>query len=403
MAETIKINCSRDFLSFLETMEENTKNFFDSNARSMTNIPELNVELNTDLRLSDRMCKHIRGAFKYFRGVFDGKGHTISAMPEKSTSLFSSIYFSKIKDLTIHNIDGSRGFILADDSTQSEINNVSLTGTIYLSESLGGMFRTGESLYFKNCHVNIVTKTLTSKLIDESLTESEDKEPPHFGGFMGVNLGGVIFHDCSLSGELSSEVAVGGFCAIARDTLFRECNIEELTVSGKREVGLFVGRGSRSLEFKRCIVYTSKLSANHWVGYLVGKTYGSIEVSKLLVEDCFIKPKGTLTHAGGIAGSADKISLTDSCLEGSITANIILAGVCPDVSNISVINNKFNLSLTAVGYPPMMTHGYKLFRSDFLTGSGKEITVVEDGNTVDINLVELSGGGIINPFEESLV
>lgn len=384
-------------------MEENTKNFFESNARSMTSIPELNVELNTDLDFSEKMCKRIRGAFKYFRGTFDGNGHTITALPDKATSLFSSVYYSKIKDLTIHNSSGSRGFILADDSTQSELDNVFLTGTISLSESLGGMFRTGESLYFRSCHVNVTTKTLTSKLVDESLTEAEDKAPPHFGGFIGVNLGGVIFHDCSVSGEMISEVAVGGFCAIARDTLFRECNIEELTVSGKREVGLFVGRGARSLEFKRCIVYTSKLSANHWVGYLVGKTDGSIVASKLLVEDCFIKPKSTLTHAGGIAGSADEISLTDSCLDGSITANIIVAGVCPDVANVSFAKNKFNLSVTAVGYPPMMTHCYKLVRKDFLTSSGKEITVKEEENTVDINLVELSGGGIINPFEESLV
>jgi len=404
MIETIRITCNKDFLEFLHLIEDTTKKFFDSNSRSMTTMPSFHVELHTDLDFSEKMCKRISSGFKYFRGLFDGRGHKISATSEKATSLFSSLYFSKVRNLTLHNVRGSRGFIMADDILSSELENIDVTGAIYVSESLGALFRTAQDVKFTKCSVNIITRAVTiAKPAEGSDAEKEDNLPPHFGGFVGVDLGNLVFDDCSVSGDLLSEVAVGGFCAVSRNTLFNQCNVDELTVSGTREVGLFVGRGSKEIDFKGCVINNSKVYSKHWAGYLVGKSDGSINVDNVVIDDCLINPKGTLTFVGGIAGSAKSITVTNSNISGAITGNIIIAGVCPDVETAEVHNNKFDLSITAVGYSPMMTHAYPLVRQDFLTSEGAEITFKESNNKSRIKVMELELEGMINPFEESLL
>lgn len=404
MTETLQIRCNKDFLDFLDLMESNTSAFFDSNLRSMTGMESIHVQLETDLEFSEKMCRRIGGAFKYFKGVFDGNNHTISAICEKTTSLFSSIYFSKVRNLNIHNMKGSRSFILADDALGCEFENVNLTGSMYVSESIGAFVRTAQQVTFRNCDVELETSTFfNTKPTEDNTAEKEDDTPPYFGGFVGVDLGETKFIDCSISGKISSEVAVGGFCAIARNSVFTDCNVLGLTVTGNREVGLFVGRGSQDLRFDRCIVTDSTAVGNYWVSYLVGKSTGKIYVNKLLAENCFINPKSTLSYAGGIAGSADGIYMYNSTLQGSINAHIILAGISPDVADCELGNNNIELSITAIGYQPMMTHAYKLVREDFLTTDGKEIKFAQGGNNAKVTLVELELEGTFNPFEESLL
>lgn len=365
----------------------------------MKGLPSTLVNIHADLEFNDRMCRLITKTFKYFKGIVEGNGHSINVLSNKVTSLFSSIYYSVIKNLKINNIAGSRGLLLADDISHSTFQNVHLTGMLSIEQSMGGFTRTTQNVTFEDCTVNLETKTVAA----DSTLEQKDTDPTHFGAFIGVDLGGTKFVNCRVSGDITSEVRVGGFCAHAKGTIFENCSLVDLTLLGKREVGFFAGRVTNKIEVINCDIIDSSLSSSIYAGFVAGRSVGDIHVDSLITEDAFINPAVASSFVGGIAGTSKKIDLRNSQLSGGISGSFILAGVCPDVEESEVHNNVFNMSLTASGYKPMMTHAYKLVRNEFLTSREKDVIFNESCNKVNINIIDLSSDGYVNPFKESIL
>lgn len=345
------------------------------------------------------MCKRIASTFKYFRGIIDGNGKTLTVSSDKSTPLFSSIYYSIVRNLKIHNVSGSRGLLIADDATFTVFQNVSLTGSITVDESTGGFLRTGHHVTFENCSIDINTSCNGA----DTSVEQVSTDPVHFGGFVGVDLGSSKFTNCIVSGKIVSEVGVGGFCASSRNSTFTNCTAVGLKVIAKREAALFVGKGVKAVTFEDCEVQNSSVVASTYLGFMVGRSWDDVIVDNLELAESYINPNVVSSFVGGIAGTAKRIFLKNSELSGAISASFILAGVCPDVEHAEVTNNKLDFTIAASGYQPMMTHVYKLVRTDFLTSSEKEISFMEEGNEININIVELGIEGFVNPFKESIL
>lgn len=394
----IEIYSNRDLLNYLESLETQTSKFFDSNERSAKGLQGTLINIRVGLEFNEVMCRKISTYFKYFKGVLDGHGNTITVSSEKTVSLFSSIYFSVIRNLVIHNVAGSRGLLLADDLSSSTVQNVRLIGSITAEESMGGFARTAQGVSFEDCMINITVKGVNNG----STVEQVGTDPIHFGGYVGVSLGNTKFTNCTASGKITSEVSVGGFCAMARDTKFNTSKVDKLRVYGKREVGLYVGKSSKELDFLDCLVKDSELSATIYAGLITGFSSGKIFATRLNVLNSFINPSSVASYVGGIAGTAEEIRLGDSVISGGVSGSFILAGVCPDVAIAEVFNNSFDLRITASGYMPMMTHAYPLVRSEFLTTAGAEISFTEHNNNTNIKVTELEREGFVNPFEEAI-
>lgn len=395
----IDVRSNADLVRYLEELEKSTTRFFDSRERSVKGLGGALVQINADLEFNERMCERIASSFKYFKGVFEGNGHTINVSSTKATSLFSSIYYSVIRNIRIHNVIGSRGLLLADDLTDSTVTNVQLTGNLYVEESIGGFARTTQGTVFEDCAVDLIIRSTSN----DTALEQVSTDPIHFGGYVGVDLGNTTFVNCTVSGKIVSEVSVGGFCAASRKSKFLGCKAINLEIVGRREVGLYVGRGSQFLTFENCKIENCNMSAVTYLGFLIGRTSGALIIDKLESTNSFINPVTASSYVGGITGSADKIELTNSLISGGVSASFILAGVCPDVRDTEVTDSMFTMSLTASGYKPMMTHIYPLVRTDYLTSSNREIVFKESGNKTDIQVVELEMEGFVNPFKESIL
>lgn len=395
----IEIRSNKDLVEYLENLEKSTSKFFDSGERTLKGLGGALIQVHADLEFNERMCERIASLFKYFKGVLEGNGHTINVSSNKSASLFSSIYYSVVRNITIHNVTGSRGLLLADDISNSTITNVKLTGNLHVEESIGGFTRTVQGSVFENCSVDIKVKSTSN----DTAMEQVSTDPIHFGGYAGVDLGGTSFINCTVSGKIVSEVSVGGFCGASRKSRFQGCTVVNLEVVGRREVGLFVGRGSQHLTFDDCEINNCNMSGVTYIGFLVGKTTGKLIIDNLGSVNSFINPITASSYVGGITGSADIIKLTNSLLSGGISASFILAGVCPDVRDSEIVDSMFTLSLTASGYKPMMTHVYELVRTEFLTSDEREVTFKESGNKTDIQVIELESEGFVNPFKESIL
>ncbi|MFF2798104.1 hypothetical protein, partial [Lysinibacillus xylanilyticus] len=351
-----------------------------------------------DLEFNETMCRTIAKYFKYFKGVVEGNGKRLSVCSPKTTCLFSSIYHSVIRNLKIHNNTGSRGLLLAEDVTHSTFQNVELSGVITVEESSGGFARTIQNVIFENCKVDIETKSVSSK----KRVEDEGSEHSHFGAYVGVDLGGSKFVNCTVSGKVVSEVRVGGFCARSKGTTYEDCTIIDLDLKGQREAGFFAGNTDRNVNFRNCKILSSRISAGAYVGFIAGRSEGGLEIESLCLDDSFIAPDITSSFVGGIAGTAKNIKLTNSIMSGGIIGHFVVAGICPDVEVSEVHGNTFDMTVTAIGYPPMMNHAYQLVREEYLTASGKDIFFNQSNNKINIEVTELEMEGLVNPFKESI-
>lgn len=395
----IIIRSNRDLLDLLKVLKEETTRFFESNDRGTNGIKSQTVELQSNLELNEHMCELIGSSLKYFRGVFDGGNNTITVSSAKTVSLFSSIYHSVIRNVKLHNVKGSKGLLLADDATNTIFENIQLTGTTSVNESLGGLVRITQNVLFQNCNVDFITNSRSKDINLDGVSA----DPLYFGAYVGVDLGGSKFENCKVTGKISGEVCVGGFCATSRDAQFIGCKVENLKVEGNREVGLFIGKGSNKTKFTQCTIGGSTITANIYVGYLIGKTEGDIELDSVIVHDSFINTAVAASYVGGVTGTARKIHMQSCYFSGSITANFIVAGVCADVDYLMMKESVLNLTITATGYHPMMTHVYPVARKEYLTSRGKDIECDLVDNEVDVKVIELDMEGLVNPFRESIL
>lgn len=385
-----------DLLQTLVTLEGETSDFFKASERTLQGMETNKIVLHSDLYIKPGFAARIGELFVYFKGLFLGNNHTIYVFSEESISLFSSTYYATIKDLTIHSENNSYSMLIADDINHSIINNVKLEGSVTARESSGGFAKTSQNSVFKNCIVDINIKSRRASL------ERENTDPIHFGGYIGVALDGTQFENCVASGSMKGEVCVGGFCAIGKGVEFLDCSLENLSISAKREVGGFVGRTNKPVSLISIDVENVKITGSFYIGFIIGLSKDRVVVHGLTLTNSNILPDSTSSYVGGIVGSTRSLDVFNTVLQGGIIANFIIAGACPDSQITNIEASHFDLDITALGYPPMVTHAYKIVRDKYLTSSNFNISNKLKDTTSD-GVLKIVSDGNINPFKEDIL
>ena len=217
----------------------------------------------------------------YFRGTFDGHGHTIKNLNITKTK---TGYTSA---------DGLFG-VLADNA---EVNNLNVEGTINLDYSsnpnmtstyVGGVigWGAGENSLVTNCHSNVNITVISSGAI--------------VGGIVGVNGDPV---GCSSKGAI--------------------------TVSGSNQqvnVGGIVGslyQSSSARDIARCsssCTITVSTSVTTFVGGIVGLSYGR-HISDIIFSGNIISKAQGFCISGGLIGHPNTCTITNGIMIGSYQNN----------------------------------------------------------------------------------
>lgn len=393
----LQVRSNRDLVNVMETLAQETEEYLITPSSTLHSLEYTTIDLLNSLEFTEAMCEKLSSMFRYFRGHFNGNGNTITICSDKPIVLFSSLYNSEIRDLKIHNVIGSRGLLLADDVNDTTIINVELTGTITVVGSIGGLCRTMTGGEMIDCKVNIKTKCETA------VGEDADETPVAFGGLVCNAFRGAKFKDCEISGNLQAEVAVGGLCATAIGVEITGCNFTDLIIEGNRELGLVIGRADKSNTVDNCILMDSKIIGSTYLGSVCGLSRGDFTVSELFAENVILIPASTSFFVGGIVGKSDKLTVIESQLTANITANFIVAGICPDAREVTLKNIRVVGTLACLGYYPMMHHVYELVKEDQLTSENAEISVVMENVESSLVIKETANEGTLNPFKDGIV
>lgn len=152
----------------------------------------------------------------YYRGVFDGKGHTISGIYYKDTSEDYIGLFGEIEDSTIKNLNiidsyikarSSVGGITGELGSNSIIENCSFNGSVNGSTSnIGGI--AGELVS-------------TGSIINCTFFGSVDGQESNIGGMCGYASGTI--KNCTNYGKIAAAESVGGICGITNNSLIENC------------------------------------------------------------------------------------------------------------------------------------------------------------------------------------
>ncbi|MBP3259930.1 MAG: hypothetical protein J6M01_02400, partial [Prevotella sp.] len=155
---------------------------------------------------------------KYFKGHFDGKGHTVSGI---------RIYRSGTADPDYY--QGLFGQI----GSNGEVKNVSLSDAcITGDDNTGGIVGWNNYGTIENCHVLSTVTVLGTK----------DKANYH-GGIVGYNIGGSII-GCTSSADVTAEMSgayYGGIAGWNYEGTIRDCLVYGGSVSGSSRVGAITG------------------------------------------------------------------------------------------------------------------------------------------------------------------
>lgn len=390
-----KVGTPTELLNALKALHLSTNNYLKSDSRSYEEIPDFHIEMTNDIHLTPAFCKSIKALYTFFKGTFDANGFMITSDAESLTPLFSSVYYSTINELSIDNLAGSRGLILAMDATKVELNSVSVTGDVRLTSPTGMYFNTAHQCTFNRC------------LLDAILTEpgastiNNTKMPvrKYLGGYVGSDVGSV-FNGCNLTGKFITEVNVGGFVAFGKNTTFIDCQIEDFTIEGLRCLSPFCSEARGDIVVVNCKLENVLVKGKVFIGFVVGKSNSDIGVDGLVVLKSIIKAVGTGSYFGGISGRTKSLTILNTRFKGVlIKGHFVLASLTPDLDKAEVRGCEFNLDIEAAGYPPMKTCVYSLVRDKYLGLSEEAIEFINVDNVVNVSISEASGGNV-NPFRE---
>lgn len=313
--------------------------------------------------------------------AFDGAGHTISNLTSSGATYasFSGVLNGTISNLTFDSATithtskiGVIGGFIGTNAVSGVVGNcsnvhvknstVTGTGTTWAGGFAGEINTTGT---IDGCSVENTTVTTKSHVGEfagivrgqsatisncytKNFTLAHNTTPSAttgLGGFVGCITVAPTFDHCYVEGPvtLSSnvtpssdvKVAVGGFIGYSTPAAgnvpsFTDCYVEgpSVTISGKAEVGGFVGNSDRSASYTRCRVTDATVSSVSHVGGFVG--YGQIssgyEVPAIFT-DCEVESvtvnqnldgAGGSIHTGGFVGySMQALSYIGCSVTGS--------------------------------------------------------------------------------------
>lgn len=341
---------ARQLNNMHNVMVNNSSNWFrlleDIDASSITNW----VPLNTASGFSKAMD-------------FDGDGHTISKLTSTGASYasFCGVLNGHIHDVTFDNATISHnskigvvgGFIgttgVVGNCTDVHVKNSTVNGQNQWVGGFAGEINTTGTLL--RCSVENTTATCKSHVGEfagmvrgqvatikdcytTNFTLAHDTTPSAtqgLGGFIGCTTINAVFDHCHVDGPVTlssnvtpsgdAKIAVGGFIGYSTPSAppeFTDCYVEgpSVSISGKAEVGGFVGNSDKSASYTRCYVKGATVSGVYHLGGFLG--YGQIssgyEVPAIFT-DCSVEnvkvtqnlasASGSI-HTGGFAGNVNQ-------------------------------------------------------------------------------------------------
>ncbi|WP_286219615.1 PKD domain-containing protein [Thalassotalea agarivorans] len=212
-------------------------------------------------------------------------------------------------------------------------------------------------------------------------------------GFVAVSSA-ATFRNITLDGNLMSingGAFVGALSAYTTDdqiTYYSNCHIAG-DISGSRAIGGLHGRSS-AVHIDNCHVSSQISATGYGVGGLVGEIDG--DASSSIKNSSFTGSINNSGYVGGIAGSAENVTVTDSFVKAYIgTDNSYVGGMFGE-AYYTVIETSFNMgSLDAAG-------------QDYvggMIGYGEYNTVQDSFSAMDISAADY-GAGIIGYSEYGL-
>jgi hypothetical protein len=308
----------------------------------------------TETGIARRAWTPIGNTSHYFRGVFDGNGHSISGLyfndvTQSNVGLIgcggSSAGTCEIRNLTV-----KRSFFMGKNSVgaiagyldQATVKNCSQTGAVYgMVSAVGGIIGGGNQITLENC-VNAGTVKGTGRRTEQvggvvaNLAYGEVKNCRNTGSVTGYSqVGGVLgfIHvsgvtDCMNEGIVVGNAtgnSVGGVVGNVNYGSTLEKCVNRGSVSGDITVGGVVGNNKNSM-LTSC-ENTGAVSGTTSVGGLIG--YNTNASTSTSAKDC--RNTGAVNgeaSVGGLVGTNRSASPIELCFNtASVTGTSKVGGV----------------------------------------------------------------------------
>jgi hypothetical protein len=267
----------------------------------------------------------------YFKGVFDGNGHTISNFTYDSNGvngigLFRSIdaLNAEIKNLQLidPNVEGGRYVGGLVGSGSGTITNCSVRGgSVKGNEYVGGMVGYSSNIMMTECHSacsvsgdrtvgGLVGLNSSSGNLTNCTSTSEVSGTLGAGGLVGANRGRLT--SCSSAGlVISEDGTAGGLMGGGNGYRLVDC-YNTASVIGETAGGLVGGGGGR---MDRCYS-TGSVTGYEYAGGLVGEL--DDEDDLLRMTNCYSICLVNGYIAGGLVGCSDHDRITNCYSGGSV-------------------------------------------------------------------------------------
>ena len=250
------------------------------------------------------------GKSTYFKGEFDGKGHTVNGVyinkqSEETQGFFGNISEANIKNLILENvyIKGSKytGGIAAW-GTNSTIARCGVTGNIYLTGKnyAGGIIATCMSGTVKNCYNGANIKTNNS----------------YVGGIIGYS-NSSYYSNCYNYGSIIGSTSVGGIVGEFTGHEGKNC-YNTAKISGTENVGGVVGTLYSSMNMNN-MYNNGKVEGNTSIGGIIGLY--AVQQSENIVENCYCTEEsatdtiGKIERTNGTRKNIEKLSTLPQVLD----------------------------------------------------------------------------------------
>lgn len=278
-------------------------------------VTDYSYRLTTNLDLSSHCDFYI----PYFRGVFNGNGHTIEnftlnaeSIPSSYSGLFGYMQDAAVNNLHVANVNLS-GFLsvggLAGYCTASLITETVVSGTIHGLSDVGGIAGAFISSQIMNSHSDVVITSYQLR---------------NYGGLIGYSHSSLI-SGCSSSGMIHGNDAVGGLVGLSLEGSLITNSLSTCTVSGREVVGGLVGRSTDS-EIDRCFS-TGNVTAQFSVaGGLVGFLGVDLSIESLVINSFSKSNVSGEEFVGGLIGEVLYSSIENSYSTGYVDSSAYSSG-----------------------------------------------------------------------------
>lgn len=271
---------------------------------NISNDLEGNYRLVNDIDLSEVLWTPIDG---YFKGIFDGNGHTISNLTvdtSENAGLFGGASGSggatftnvTIKDVQIEN-SGSYTGALFGRATSGDItiDGVSVIGgTIKGGQYVGGIAGTvGSSASITNSRTELIVEgsTRVGGLVGDGgnihqsySSSSVTGTGSYTGGLVGYQSSNTIVSNSFSIGDVTGRRQVGGLVGTLGSKLEYSYSTGSV-IATEESIGGLIGYASYPTYIKSAFALNSKVEGSSEVGQVIGSIKGSATIEQLHVLD----------------------------------------------------------------------------------------------------------------------